>query len=429
MPTLASIVESLSTRPGHNTTIVLAGAVLLGVASGVVGSFALLRRRALMADALSHATLPGICLAFLLASALGADGRSLLVLLPGAAATGILGLLLVHWATRATRLTEDAAIGAVLSVFFGVGVVLLSIIQVLPTGNQGGLKGLIFGQTATMHASDALLLAGVAALSILTVAFTFKQLALIAFNDEFASSIGVPVRSIDLLLMGLVVLVTVSGLVAVGLVLVVAMLIIPAAAARLWTDRLRTMVVLAATFGGTAAWLGVFVSSRLDRTPTGPAIVLAAGLIFLIGTLAAPRRGVLAGVLRQTSLAARVHADHALRSLHASPTDPRPVGQVLPPGIIGRLARARLRRHGLIQLNGSMIALTPDGIAEARLAERRRRLWERYLITHADIAPSHVDISADAIEHVIDPEIVARLEAEIAEDDASPIGRTSGDPA
>lgn len=418
MAVLAAILDSFGGRAGHNTAVVLAGTMLLGVAAGVVGVFAMLRRRSLMADALSHATLPGICLAFLLATAVGSDGRSLAVLLPGAAATGVAGLLIVNWLTRATRISEDAAIGAVLSVFFGVGVVLLSVIQALPTGNQGGLKGLLFGQTATMHAADAMLLGVVAIASIIAVTLAFKQLGLVAFNDEFASAIGVPVRAIDLLLMSLVVMVTVSGLVAVGLVLVVAMLIIPAAAARLWTDRLRTMAVLAAVFGGTASCLGVLASSRLDRTPTGPSIVLAAGCIFLLGMIGAPRRGVVAGLGRQALVAARVHADHALRSLLASPQDPRPIGVVLPPGVIGRLARARLRRLGLVRVNGSMIVLTPEGEAEARLAERRRRLWERYLVTHAEVAPSHVDISADAIEHVVDPEIVARLEAELAADDA-----------
>ena len=268
MAVLAAILDSFGGRAGHNTAVVLAGTMLLGVAAGVVGVFAMLRRRSLMADALSHATLPGICLAFLLATAVGSDGRSLAVLLPGAAATGVAGLLIVNWLTRATRISEDAAIGAVLSVFFGVGVVLLSVIQALPTGNQGGLKGLLFGQTATMHAADAMLLGVVAIASIIAATLAFKQLGLVAFNDEFASAIGVPVRAIDLLLMSLVVMVTVSGLVAVGLVLVVAMLIIPAAAARLWTDRLRTMAVLAAVFGGTASCLGVLASSRLDRTPS-----------------------------------------------------------------------------------------------------------------------------------------------------------------
>lgn len=409
-----SLLEALTFRAGHNTSIVLLGTILLGVAAGVVGSFAMLRRRSLMADALSHATLPGICVAFLLASAAGLDGRSLVVLLPGAAISGIIGLLVVHWATRATRLTEDAAIGAVLSVAFGIGVVLLSVIQEQRSGNQGGLKGLIFGQTATMHASDAVLIGLVAVVVTITAAVFFKHLALVCFNDEFAATIGVPVRTLDLLLMAMVVLVTVVGLVAVGMVLVVAMLIIPAAAARLWTDRLRRMVLLSAFFGGVSALAGTVASSSFDRTPTGPAIVLSAGAIFAIGMVGAPRRGVVAGMMRQMGVRVRVHADHALAAMLRSVADPKPVSSVLPPGLVGLIVGAWLRRRSLARIEGGMIALTTEGVAAAELADRRRKLWERYLISYADIAPSHVDISADAIEHVVDPQIVARLESELA---------------
>lgn len=410
----ASLLEALTFRAGHNTSIVLLGTILLGISAGVVGPFAMLRRRSMMADALSHATLPGICVAFLVASATGLDGRSLVVLLPGAAISGIIGLLVVHWATRATRLTEDAAIGAVLSVAFGIGVVLLSVIQEQRSGNQGGLKGLIFGQTATMHASDAVLIGLVAVVVTISAAVCFKHLALVCFNDEFAATIGVPVRTLDLMLMAMVVLVTVVGLVAVGMVLVVAMLIIPAAAARLWTDRLRRMVLLSAIFGGVSALAGTVASSSFDRTPTGPAIVLSAGAIFIIGMVGAPRRGVVAGMLRQMGVRVRVHADHALASMLRSVADPKPASSVLPPGLVGLIVGASLRRRSLVRIEGGMIALTTEGVAAAELADRRRKLWERYLISHADIAPSHVDISADAIEHVVDPEIVARLESELA---------------
>jgi manganese/zinc/iron transport system permease protein len=410
----ASLLDAITFRAGHNTSIVLLGTIVLGIAAGVVGPFAMLRRRSLMADALSHATLPGICIAFMVASAIGVDGRSLAILLPGAAISGIIGLLVVHWATRATRLTEDAAIGAVLSVFFGIGVVLLSVIQEQRSGNQGGLKGLIFGQTATMHASDAVLMGLVAIAVTCVAAVCFKHLALVCFNDEFAATIGVPVRALDLLLMAMVVLITVVGLVAVGMVLVVALLIIPAAAARLWTDRLRRMVLLSALFGGVSALAGTLASSTLDRTPTGPAIVLSAGFIFLVGMVAAPRRGVVAGILRQFGVRVRIHADHALAAMLRSVSDPRPVSSVLPPGLVGVVVGATLQRRSLARIEGGMIALTPEGIAAAELADRRRRLWERYLVSYADIAPSHVDISADAIEHVVDPQIVASLESELA---------------
>ncbi len=412
--------EILTLRGGHNTTVVLVGALLLGVAAGVVGVFAMLRRRSLVADAVGHATLPGICVAFLIANAMGVEARSLAVLLPGAAVGAVLGLLAIQWMTRATRLTEDAAIGAVLSVWFGVGVVMLSAIQGMDIGNQGGLKSFIFGQTATMSERDARLMGGVALLSIVAVLVMFKQLRLVAFNDDFAASIGVRVALVDGGLMALVVMVSVAGLQAVGMLLIVALLIIPPAAARFWTDRLGLLALLSGVIGGAAASIGALVSARMDRMPAGPAIVLVAGVFFVVGMVAAPRRGVGAGVLRHLGVRVRVHADHTLSRLRLP--GPHHVASVMPSGVIGRLVRLVLARRGWIRSEGSMVALTDAGEAAAVLAERRRRLWQRYLVRYADVAPSHVDISADAIEHVIDPVIVATLEAELAAESSAGSG-------
>jgi manganese/zinc/iron transport system permease protein len=196
---------------------VLAGTTLLGLAAGVIGAFALLRKRSLMADALSHATLPGIGLAFLAATALGSAGKSLPVLLLGAAVTGVLGVLCVQALLRHTRLREDAAIGIVLSVFFGAGVVVLSAIQKHAGGSAGGLSHFIYGQTAAMRVSDATLMGGIALAAVLAAALLLKEFALVCFNDAFARVDGWPVSLIDLLMMALVVLVTVAGLQAVGL--------------------------------------------------------------------------------------------------------------------------------------------------------------------------------------------------------------------
>lgn len=407
-----TVWEVLTLRGGHNTSVVLAGTMLLGVAAGVVGVFAMLRRRSLVADAVGHATLPGICAAFLIASAMGVNGRSLAVLLPGAAVGAIAGLFAIQWIVRATRLTEDAAIGAVLSVCFGVGVVLLSAIQGMDAGNQGGLKSFIFGQTAAMSVTDARLMGGVAVASILVVLAMFSQLRLVAFNDEYALAIGVRVGLVDAALMALVVLVSVVGLQAVGMLLMVAMLIIPPAAARFWTDRLGVMLLLASVIGGASAFVGAALSARIERLPAGPAIVLVAGSVFMIGMVGAPKRGVVAGMVRQLRVRVRVHADHAMARM--MPAGPHSTAATLAPGLIGVLAWLSLWRKGLARREGGMIALTEAGVAAAELARRRRRLWQEYLVRHADVARSHVDISADAIEHVVDPAIVAHLEAEIA---------------
>ncbi|MGP1310727.1 MAG: metal ABC transporter permease, partial [Phycisphaerales bacterium] len=186
LPTLAEVVRVLTFRAGYNTSTVLLGVTLLGVAGGVVGVFALLRKRALMADALSHATLPGVALAFLAALALGFSGRSLPILLLGAAITGVLGVVCVQLLLRVSRLREDAAIGIVLSVFFGAGIVLLSIVQNSGSANAAGLNHFIYGQTAAMRVSDAALMGGIALASIVLAFLLLKEFGLVCFNAAFA---------------------------------------------------------------------------------------------------------------------------------------------------------------------------------------------------------------------------------------------------
>jgi manganese/zinc/iron transport system permease protein len=417
-PSLDQIVRTLTFRAGYNTSIVVAGASLLGAGAGVTGTFALLRGRALVADAVSHATLPGICIAFLLAGSLGAEGKSLPVLLAGAAASGVAGVWAIQSLLRHTRLAPDAAIGAVLSVFFALGVVLLSIIQSLPWGTQAGLKQFIYGQTAAMGAGDAILMGGIALLAIIAVASLFKELALLCFNDAFAGVIGRPVRALDALILAFVVLITVAGLQAVGLILVVAMLIIPPAAARLWTERLWVMTLLAGVMGAASGYVGAVASALLPRKPAGSVIVLAAGALFAISLLLAPARGVIAAGARRARLGARVAREHALRTLFEN--EELRQGATMD---LSHLARARgwgrvrgalvawwLGRLGLVRVEGGGAALTDAGRRDAARLTRNHRLWERYLMEHAGVAASHVDFSADLVEHVLSPELVADLE-------------------
>lgn len=423
-PTLDAVVRTLTLRAGYNSTVVVIAAALLGLAAGVVGTFALLRRRALMGDVLAHCTLPGIGAAFLAATWLGGQGRSLPVLLVGAAASGVLGVLCVQAAVRHTRLREDAAMGAVLSVFFGVGVVLLSYIQGLRTGNQGGLTHFIYGQTAAMRAGDAWLMGIAAVIAVAAAVLLFKELRLVCFDDRFAAAMGLPVGALDLLMMSLVVLVTVIGLQAVGLLLVVALLIIPPATARLWTERLVVMLAISGAVGGLSGYLGASASALLPRLPAGAVIVLTGGVLFGVSLLAAPRRGVIAGALRLAALRARVAEDHALRAayeaLEISGREPR-AGEEVPVATIAeaggwspvrlRIVLWWLRVRGLVRRDEGRLVLTAAGLKEAMRVTRNHRMWEEFLVAHADLAPTHVDRSADLVEHVLSKEIVAELEA------------------
>ncbi len=426
-PTINEIIRTLTLSAGFNARVVVLSATLLGISAGLVGCFALLRKRALMGDALAHATLPGIALAFIIGSALGLEARSLAVLLPGAAVAGVAGVLSVHLLVHHTRLREDAAIGIVLSGFFGLGVTLLSYIQSMSVGDQGGLATFIYGQTAAMLPRDAALMGSIAVLTILASILLHKEFAIVAFNDDYAGVQGWPVSVLDLLMMGLVVLVTVVGLQAVGLLLIVALLIVPPAAAAFWTRRLRTMVVLSGCIGGFSGYLGASVSSLTPRMPAGAVIVLTGGAVFLLSMLLAPQRGLFAERVHTIALRRRVAREHWLRRLyeaHDLAGERVPVAtQELASGGFGLgalLARTDLRLSGLIEVANKAARLTDRGERHGARVTRNHRLWEQYLITYADIAPSHVDLSADLVEHVLRPELIDELEAALRAREALP---------
>jgi manganese/zinc/iron transport system permease protein len=423
-PSLAELLHVLAFQSGYNTAVVLAGVTLLGIAAGTVGTFALLRKRALMSDALSHAALPGIAAAFLLAAAFGQSGRNLWLLLAGAACSGILGVLAVQFIVSRTRLPIDAAMGAVLSVFFGLGLVLMSHIQTLGTGDQGGVGKFIYGQTAAMTSVEATSIGIVALVVVLASLALLKEFRLVCFDPEFAHAQGWPVDRIDLLMMALVVAVTVIGMRAVGLILVIALIIIPAAAARFWTERLGYMVLLSAGIGGLSGFLGAAASALLPNFPAGAVIVLVAGTLFLLSLLFAPARGILASTLRLARLRLDVASQHVLRAAYEciergqvaanQPVDLAALRTLSSwPRSWLALVVGILRWRGLIEPRAGGIALTPAGRADALRITRNHRLWEQFLVTYADLAPSHVDHSADLVEHILSPEMVAELEREL----------------
>ncbi|MGB0717502.1 MAG: metal ABC transporter permease, partial [Phycisphaerae bacterium] len=294
------LIDTLLLRQ-HTTRIVVVNTALLGLAAGLIGSFAYLRKRALMGDALSHATLPGVVAAFLLTGSKG-----LVPLMLGAATTGILGVLTVIFIARYSRLKEDAAIGIVLSVFFAMGLTLLSVVQGLEGADAAGLKDFIYGRPASLTIADSRLIQIAAVIIILITVLLFKEFKSICFDQSFAAVIGRPVLLFDVLMMALVVLVTVIGLQAVGLILIVALLIVPPAAARFWTDNLNTMAVTASVFGVASGYFGACVSAMAPKVPTGAVIILVAGLLFAISMLVAPHRGVLSSLVRDMTLRRRV---------------------------------------------------------------------------------------------------------------------------
>ena len=278
----------------YTLIIVAIGAALLGAVSGALGSYAVLRRQSLLGDAISHAALPGIACAFLLTGS-----KTPLILVLGAAIAGWIGTLIILSIVRLTRIKYDSALALVLSTFFGFGLVLLTFIQRTGNANQAGLDTFIFGQAATLLKRDVLTIGILGGVALVIVFILWKELKLLIFDEGFAASIGFPIRTLDILLTSLLVIAIVLGLQAVGAVLMSAMIVAPAAAARQWTNKLNIMVVLAAGFGACAGVCGTIISSGVTDIPTGPMIILCAAFFVGISIAFAPKRGLIWNGIRQ----------------------------------------------------------------------------------------------------------------------------------
>lgn len=424
LPSFGEVWSVLSLED-YNTRLVVLCTMALGLASGLIGTFLLLRKRSLMGDALSHACLPGIGLAFIVLVAMGLPGKSLPGLLAGAIVTGVLGVLAVLAIRNTSRIKDDAAMGIVLSVFYGAGVAVLGFVQSIPEASAAGLQGFIQGKTASMVASDRILLFSVAGLVVAASLLLKKEFMLLCFDEGFASSQGWPVHRLDLLMLLLVSLVTVAGLQAVGLILIIAYLIIPAAAARFWTERLGSMLLLSGLIGAASGWLGASFSALLWKLPAGAIIVLVAAAIFLLSLLFGTARGVVPRLLERVRLNRKVGRQHLLRAVYEilenSDSDRPPANKAVTFGELlakrswseSRLLRLvrRARKDGFVESFGEdSLELSETGFGEASRITRNHRLWEIFLITRADIAPSHVDRDADSVEHVLGPELVRELE-------------------
>jgi manganese/zinc/iron transport system permease protein len=424
------LLRVLSLRD-YNTRVVLLGTALLGMTAGVVGVFMLLRRRALIGDVVGHAALPGIAGAFLVMQvAAAADARSLPVLLAGAFVTGLASAGCVMLIDRYSRVKSDAALAIVLSAFYGAGAVLLSVVQKLPTGAAAGLNAYLNGKTASLVASDVVLF-GITALVILAVTLLlFKEFALLCFDDGFAAADGWPVFLLDALLIGLVGAVTIIGMQSVGVILVVATLIVPAAAARFWTDDVRRLTALSAVIGGLSALVGTAFSAAAPRIAAGATIVLVAGLLFGLSLAFGARRGLAWHWLEQRRLRRQEAQHDLLRALYeeiesCGSAEPTTDARFLETAVeLAALSQTRSWSTGklrqliewgvgaglLLRHPEGRVRLTPAGLEESRRLVRNHRLWEMYLIQYADIAPTHVDRDADLIEHVLDRQIVEELE-------------------
>lgn len=396
---------------------VLAGTILLGLSAGALGCFAVLRQRALVGDAVAHAVLPGVCLAFIVAG-----DKDPVMLLVGSLIFGWISIIVMDFIIRNSKISADTSIGMVLSVFFGLGVVLLTWIQASGNVNQSGLDAFLFGNAASMLPEDIYVFGLVSVLVLVVILLMFKELKLVSFDPAYAKVIGYPMKKIEFLIGILLVMTITAGLQAVGVVLMASMLIIPAAAARYWTDSLAVMLVIAALVGAFSAISGSFISYTTPGMPTGPWMVVSAAAIFILSFLFAPVNGELKRWLQKAENRKKVNYENLLKTLyHLEETDGAKDRirtnqeilkrrRMLPDVFIEGMET--LKKKGLVEEfkgNPSGFLLSDDGRDEAQRIVRIHRLWELYLTQHLGIAGDHVHDDAESMEHLITPELEKQL--------------------
>ncbi|HRJ30163.1 MAG TPA: iron chelate uptake ABC transporter family permease subunit [Cyclobacteriaceae bacterium] len=401
-----------------NIRYVAFGSVLLTASSAIVGAFTFLNKKSLVGDAIAHAVLPGICLGFIMAGT-----KNPVALIAGAFITGWISLVLVEFITSKTRIKEDTAIGLILSVFFGIGILMLTVIQKSGNASQSGLDHFLFGKAASLVGSDLITFSIVAVILLVIVFALFKEFSLLAFDKDYARSIGLPVKRIELVLTSLIVLAVVIGIQAVGVVLMAAILITPAAAARFWTDKISVMFLLASLFGAFSGLSGAFISYTAPSMPTGPWIVIVISTLAFISFFFAPNRGIIGRFIRQSRIRKTINDENVLKILYQLGEENRNFFiQRLPDEIIRRRfydKRAlvtilkRLARQGYIERTRNLWGLTEEGKSRAQRVVKIHRLWELYLTTYMHIAPDHVHEDAETIEHLLTPELEERLEQQL----------------
>ncbi len=413
MDLLRSFIEFFSFSD-PNVVYVVVGTLLIGASSSIVGCFTVLRKRSLVGDAIAHAVLPGVCLAFLLHGE-----KDPLILLLGAFISGWISIIVIDLIVENTRIKTDAALGIVLSVFFGLGILLLTHIQKTGNASQSGLDSFLFGKAASIVGADLYTFGAVAVLLMVAVFAFFREFTLISFDPNYAQSIGMPVKWYQLVLSSLTVLAVTVGIQAVGVVLMAALLITPAVAARFWTHRLWLMIVLAALIGAIANVSGAFISYAAPRMPTGPWIIVVLTFLAMFSMFFAPQRGFLSKWRKARSSKARIFEENVLKLLYqleekdGNKKVDRSIQEMLKrrdwKHSEVKAALKRLDRRALVTGQSENWRLSQEGRMEGQRIVRIHRLWELYLTTVMKVAPDHVHETAEVMEHIINPPLEKKL--------------------
>ncbi|WOO40922.1 metal ABC transporter permease [Rubellicoccus peritrichatus] len=404
------------------------GSILMGICCGLLGAFLVVRKLSLVGDTLSHAVMPGVALGFLWSAT-----KDPVAIFIGATVAGLIGVGGVNLIKQTTRIKEDSALGMVLAGFYAIGICLFVMIQRMGTGDKSGIDKFLFGQAAALSASDIWLMAGVTLISVIIVAFFYKELLTTSFDAGFAKSSGIAAGFFHYLLMMLLAFAVVVSLQATGIVLVSAMLITPATAAYLLTDRMGWMLVLAMIFGVFSAVLGAFLSFLGNSLPTGPFMVLGASLVFALAFMLGPRHGLVPRRFRERSRRIRIQDENTLKALYhvlerggfesqvvelaqlanqlneSAPEASQRVEQLTKKHMA---SISEIRDEKLAGFRKE-IALTPTGWQRACEIVRNHRLWELYLTNAADYPADHVHDDAERVEHLLGESTVRAIERKL----------------
>lgn len=395
---------------------VIAGTVLVAASASCVGVFTLLQKKPLAGDAVAHALLPGLCIGFMLVGK-----KSLLALFIGSFIAGMCAFMLIDEIPRRSKLKKDTATAFVLSFFFGVGLLLLKHIQHSGNAQQAGLQQFLFGNAASIQRQDIMMFIGVALILLIVLSLFFRAFKVFIFDRSFAYAMGWPVRKLDFLLRALVVIAVVVGIQSVGLLLMTAMLVAPAAAARFWSNRLYRILCISVFFASLSAMCGTLVSYKVLRLPTGPCIVLVMAFVALISFLGAPKKGMVARWWAQRCYRKKVLRENILKLFYTLGEEEeamfavRPITQLL----MHYSLRKDMMQYGLKQLVKQRLldkrgeagwVLTKKGRRAGEEIQRLHLLWEAYLMRYLRVAPDHVHEDAESIEHLLTPGLRKELE-------------------
>ena len=422
--------------PSHNLRVVYLGVISLGVATGLLGCFLLFRKRSLLSDTVGHATLPGVAGGFLLSSMLSDfSGKNFLALFFGSLLFGWLSVQAVQYMVRYTKLRQDAALAISLTGFYGLGVILLSVVQKSGLPDASGLEYYLYGMVASMVASESWTLFAVATVACFLVFLFLKELNALCFDEGFTQTQGLPHRWLDQALMTVSLIVAIIGLQTVGLLLIMALFIIPPSTARLWTNDLRATLLISAFVGALGAFVGALLSANIPRLPAGASIILATSFLFFISLLFAKRKGVVIRYLQFYAIEKRLAQNQFLRAVFDNLEDQQQVRLFCGLKFSRRLALTEfnientlskrewssqkcarvatgLQRDGALKIvTGGNAILTEKGLDRAIESAQTHRLTELYLMNHAEIAQKNVHQFVERIEEITTPEIARDLRA------------------